>query len=98
MNLIKKWQKEYKFKIAEANNIAIPKNERVKANTEAFCILGFLVDLNELEKANALKTSTERERLIALLEWGTKENMAQEDLTNTEIVDLYLGNLTSNCG
>ena len=37
--------------------------------------------------------SQQRELLIALLEWGTKENMVQQDLNNEQIVDLYLSNL-----
>lgn len=35
----------------------------------------------------------QRELLIAMLEWGTKENMVQQDLNNEQIVDLYLSNL-----
>ena len=37
--------------------------------------------------------SNRRKLLIAMLEWGTKENMVQQDLNNTQIVDLYLSNL-----
>tara|TARA_R110000765_G_scaffold64983_3_gene126256 strand:- start:261 stop:497 length:237 start_codon:yes stop_codon:yes gene_type:complete len=45
------------------------------------------------EQLRIADVSQQRELLIAMLEWGTKENMVQQDLNNEQIVDLYLSNL-----